>query len=556
MFQRLGCLLLYPSQALRAAPESIVENQLSQSSWWRFAISGDLPILTAKIYSTEDRPLVVELLNARIYLQSMGLDFDLVIIDENAGTYFNDVREMLNELLSRMRSVPNVSGKAIVIPGIELQPLERKLIEATSTIFLDASDGPLTTQLTKATALEKAQIESLMQSNRSAKLRQKTPLLASPVPELLRDLAALTNTEPSIANRFDNGWGAFAPNAVSYDIDKTNTKPTPAPWSHVLANRTFGCVITESGGGYSWFGNSRQFKLTRWSNDPVCDPTAEDLWIRDEETFEVMHLLRSAETVSYTPGCASFRSMQSNITVQVDIWVDPNQPMKYIRLSFDNRTDSTQKFSLTYFADTVLGDHPERSRKTLYSKVIPEDSAVLVRNSYHEDYADVAMLLISSEKSSSVSGSRVAFDFQSFDEDLPKAFHFENLDGSDAYGCEAAASVRSFVTIERHSKVAMCFAVCAINDQFNIADAKSCLADPTSWDQAYEQNLHHWAKLTRSITVSTPNPAFDRLVNGWLMYQTIACRMFARTLSIRVEEPLDSEINCKTRWPLFIQMQP
>ena len=97
---------------------------------------------------------------------------------------------------------------------------------------------------------------------------------------------SIASSEPEPALEFANGVGGFNGDG-DYVIRLRAGQSTPLPWSNVIANDRFGFLVTESGGGYTWAGNSRENKLTTWSNDPVADLPSEILYLRDEETGEV-----------------------------------------------------------------------------------------------------------------------------------------------------------------------------------------------------------------------------------------------------------------------------
>jgi cyclic beta-1,2-glucan synthetase len=297
----------------------------------------------------------------------------------------------------------------------------------------------------------------------------------------------------------------------------------------ILSNPNFGTLVTESGGGYTWFGNSRQFKLTQWVNDPVCDPVSEQLWIRDEDTYEVFQAMRDCERVRYTPGAVTLECSRQSLSCSISIWVDLSEPIKYVQIKLGNKSDRRRNLSATYFADVVLGDHIERTHNTLCGGILKEQSAVWVRNPYHEDYPGVTFVLMSSQIDSLLSANRSMFEQSGSSPGLPLAMCVEKLDESDGLAGETGAAVRSFVQIEPQNTVTLTFALAVVDDLSSIEQLQHRIREVTTSDQAFKNCLTNWSTATQPFVVQTPNYALDRLVNDWLLYQTIACRIYART---------------------------
>ena len=263
-FQGLASHLLFPNPLWRAPGERIQENRKGQSGLWPYGISGDLPIALITVGEAQDIGLVRQLLQAHTYWRMHGLKVDLVILNEEASGYEQPLRERLESLIQAHATNTGTDQPGGVflrsadkIPGEDLT-----LLTAAARLVVVAARGTLPQQLG----------------------------LPVEVPELPEPLATRRPArEPSAALPFMqlpyfNSLGGFTPDGREYAIYLGPGANTPAPWVNVIANPSFGTLLSETGSGFSWHGNSQRNRLTEWSNDPILDPPNEAIYIRDEET--------------------------------------------------------------------------------------------------------------------------------------------------------------------------------------------------------------------------------------------------------------------------------
>src|SRR5262249_38772492 len=268
-FNRLAGAVLFTDPALRSA-DAVAANRMGQPGLWPFAISGDRPIVLARLGAADDGALARRLVQWHGYVRGRGMDLDLVILDERPG-------EAVDRLVSDLQSGPAgaLLGKpgGVFVPAAGRGPDDgRMLIEAAARAVLTGGRGLLT-----------------------EKLRHEPGPPALP-PELAADSAPSPAAQqqadaPPGDLVFWNGHGGFTPDGREYVIVIDGTAPggprlPPAPWINVLANPGAGCLVTEAGPGYTWAGNSQMNRLTPWSNDPVSDPPGEAVYLRDEATGE------------------------------------------------------------------------------------------------------------------------------------------------------------------------------------------------------------------------------------------------------------------------------
>jgi len=255
-YQILASQLLYAPPLKPEQEISIRQNVRSQSSLWTYGISGDRPIALVRIQNQTDTRFIMKLLSSHEYLRRLGLLFDLIILNESEEGYQQNLQETLQRIIDHSVDRLGVGAVGIYIINSEhLSDEDKTLLFTIARVVLKA-DGP------------------------SLKSQLKIRVEKTYVPELLQQITPNHRMESTLQADtsdldFFNGWGGFSHNGKEYRIILKNGNHLPAPWVNVMANPQFGCLLSELGTGYSWWRNSREFKLTSWSNDPVLDPPSE-----------------------------------------------------------------------------------------------------------------------------------------------------------------------------------------------------------------------------------------------------------------------------------------
>ncbi|HLH72513.1 MAG TPA: glucoamylase family protein, partial [Chloroflexota bacterium] len=263
-FQQMAGHLLFPSPRLRAAEYQLQQNRLGQSRLWAYGISGDLPIMVVVVGDRRDADAVREALLAHAFWRMRGLWCDLVILNEEARGYQQPLQDYLKTLIQNYARYTGLDQPG----GIFLRPLEHMPLEdlnlllTVARVVLVAARGQFAQQLSQVSELD-----------------VPPPLIARPrTPE--EPSAPL----PFLELPYFNGLGGFTPDGREYAIYLGPGMVTPAPWVNVMANPSFGALVSESGTGFTWYGNSQSNRLLPWSNDPVVDPSGDAIYIRDEES--------------------------------------------------------------------------------------------------------------------------------------------------------------------------------------------------------------------------------------------------------------------------------
>ncbi|HEX2708724.1 MAG TPA: glucoamylase family protein, partial [Solirubrobacterales bacterium] len=268
LFQRLANRILYSDPSLRPAAAVLASNARGASGLWRHGISGDLPIVMVRIEEVEDLAIVRQLLRAHEYWRLKLLEVDLVILNEHGASYAEDLQDALEAVVRTSQSLAATGadpghGRVHLLRGWQLTGEDRILLLAAARAVLLGRRGTLAEQVVRVDRTE----------------RTAPP----PRPEGARHVA-VDPPAPRPELEFFNGLGGFADDGHEYVAILGPGQSTPAPWINVIANPSFGFLVSESGSGYTWSGNSRENQLTPWSNDPVSDPVSEAIYIRDDDT--------------------------------------------------------------------------------------------------------------------------------------------------------------------------------------------------------------------------------------------------------------------------------
>ncbi len=488
LFERMaGKLLLgLPQKRLTELPHGAGREKL-----WRFGISGDEPVVLMRVYKLTQARTVKMLMEFHDFLRARGGSFDLVLIGEYPHEYHNDLRARLEDMLHALSR--DTSGIHL-LHGFLLDDEDRRLLSAVSTIEIDGQRG-LDRQFST-------------QSVRRAQYREYSAKTAA--------RGAFLERRGEL--KFFNGLGGFDAGGKEYVTLLKKGDATPLPWSHILTNERFGTLLTETGGGYTWCGNSRENKLTQWYNDPLRDPKGEMLLLTDEDdgaTWAITpgRLQYEAEcAVHYGFGYASYESAAQELYQELTVFVDSEKPIKYALLKLHNPMMGERKLSVLYCADWVLGDapHPE----AVY--VRGEGNLSLAKNfrSSKEEYAYLAIAGEACEHSADrLSVLNDGWDLKTFEEEsAPRAGGFSAL--------------RTHVLLKGGETKTLLL----LMGQDSLENAR--LAAKTSAAEAEEALLKTkalWEKRLTALQVKTPDEAFDFMLNGWLLYQTWGSRILART---------------------------
>jgi len=532
-FQRLASAVLYPQALGRGSPTAILNNRLHQSDLWPFGISGDRPIVLVRVDQARQLAFIRELLIAQEFFAYRLLHIDVVLLNCLPGSYLDELQEQLERLIRETPHRAEVGpGMSFVLRYSQLTSEQMQLLEAVAAVVIDAGRGWAHAGLQLSGKVEAA-LPVVQAVNKSA-ISLRTP---TRVPPSLPNPAANHGSHRNGTAALEqwNGFGGFADEGRVYRIATSTGQATPMPWSNVLANEQFGCLITEMGGGYTWAVNSRENKLTTWCNDPVSDPPAEQIYLQDSSTADLWPLFgRSNDSrVSRVAehGCGWSRWIWSTAGLQatVTVSVATDDPVKFIEVEVQNDTSASRELVLTYYAELVLGVTREESRWHVVTEVDTATQALLARNAYHPEFPNQVVFLHALGERITVTGDRAEFLGRNGHLSQPAGLKSPQLTGSVGAGLDPCGAVQTRLTIGPRKSGTVSFLLGRGKDAAQARDLLQTYARPARVMQAQQQARADWDEILETLQVQTPNRALDLMVNRWLVYQTLACRIWGRS---------------------------
>lgn len=510
LYQRLAGHIMYPPRALRAT-SAIVANRQGQPGLWKHGISGDLPILLVGISEGDGMPLARQALQAHAFWRGRGFPVDLVLLADLPASYREELYEALATLAraSDSRDTIDKPGGVFVRRAGQLGD-DRGLLLATARVVLFGDRGSLADQ-----------------TDVISRIRELPPLLVPTRPPL-----SASPTQPPIGEvRYGNRTGGFTTNGREYVI----TGIPPAPWTNVLANANAGCIATDGGLGYTWATNSQANRLTPWSNDPVSDPPAEAVYLRDDETGQVWSPTplpagnHAPTNVYHGAGFTSYAQEQYRLATELTVFVPQNDPVKVIRLHVTNRGERLRKLSIAFFAEWVLGTARDSTAWTIVTEIDSESGAIFARNVFNAEFGSAIAFADISIRPRTLTGDRQEFIGRNLSLAKPAGLSRTSLSGIVGAGLDPCAALLGSVDVAVGGEASVVFVLGQAHDAATARRLATHYRNPEHAVAALGEMVEAWNRRLTTIRVKSPDFGFDALVNCWLPYQVLACRVWGRS---------------------------
>ena len=516
--QRILSALLYSTGALRPAPHLLAQNEKGQPGLWAFGISGDFPILLLRIRDGES-PLLPEALQAYIYWRTHHMTVNLVILNDQDTGYTLDLHNAILRQIQRLGGEASLNQRdgIFVLRADQLQPGEKILLQTVAGVVLDEAGGNL--------------------ADHAVRLTGKPTRL----PEFTAILSPASDPEPTAPIQIagdlsmDNGLGGFSQDGREYVIHLQPGQHTPHPWVNVIANPQFGFLVSEAGSGCTWAVNSGENRLTPWRNDPTTDMPGEAIYLRDEETGLVWSptpMPTGADTVHvirHGAGYSRFESQSHGLNQNLLLFAAPDAPVKIAHLRLQNLWERPRRITVTYYAEWVLGTTRDTQQAHIMPEFDPDRNALLASNRYNNEFGERVAFLAANKKPHGVTTDRTEFLGRLGSLRNPAALGRIGLASAVNAGLDPCAAIQLHIDLAPGAVEEVFF---LIGEGANRSESLALIEKvqtPNQIESIWQAVQSQWDDILNAITVDTPDPGMDLMLNRWLLYQTISCRLWGRS---------------------------
>ncbi len=515
LYGRLASSVIYANSSLRADESLLIQNHRNQSGLWGYTISGDLPIVLVRISDSTQIDLLRQLVQAHAYLQLKGIAVDLVIWNEDQAGYRQTLQDTIMALIAAGAESNSTDrpGRIMVKLADHISPEDRILLQAVARVIITGGGGTLAEQLkVERPAHDRPGGRTL--SSRKAKEPDALPP---------RDLI------------FFNGFGGFTPDGREYVITGARDQMTPAPWVNVIANNSFGTIISESGSSNTWCENAHEFRLTPWSNDPISDSNGEAFYIRDEDSghFWSPTLLPCGGQESYVArhgfGYSVFEHSENGISSELWVYVAVDASIKFTVLKLRNELSRPRRLSVTGYVEWVLGDLRSKSTMHVCTETEPAAGAIFANNPYSTEFGDRVAFFGAGDRPHTLTADRAEFLGRNGMVSNPAAMTRSQLSGRVGAGLDPCGAIRVPVDLPGGGEQEVAFTLGTARTVDEARRMAQRYGGTVAARIALEAVWKYWNHTLGAVHIQTPDPAIDVLINGWLLYQTIGCRVWGRT---------------------------
>ena len=532
LYGKLAGAVIYAQAALRAEESLLLRNRRGQSALWAYAISGDLPIVLLQVGDAANIDLVRQLVQAHAWWRQKGLAVDLVIWNEERDVYRQRLQEQILGLIAAgvEAHVIDKPGGIFVRQSEQIAHDDRILLQAVARIVLSDRRGTLAEQAQRRGPPERRGTPLLPTRTRRA---EAAPAVAAP--------RSGRTTADGQSLRLFNGIGGYSGDGREYVVAPPPGQRPPAPWANVIANPRFGCVVSEAGGSYTWCENAHELRLTPWHNDPVTDACGEAIFLRDEETGQFWSPTSlpappegdpRAYTTRHGFGCSAFELREAGIRSVLEVYVATDAAVKFFVLRLTNESGRARQLSVTGYVEWVLGDLRWKTAPHIVTEVANDSGALYARNPYSNDYGDWIGFLDVDEglrAFSSVTGDRTEFLGRNGSLAHPAALGRKRLSGRVGAGLDPCGAIQVPLALADGQTREVVFRLGMGRSADEASELVQRFRGHGAAADARAAVEEHWQQVLGAVQVKSADPALDLLVNGWLVYQTIACRLWARS---------------------------
>jgi len=555
VYQAMAAQIIFGRGSLAPPLDEVRRNHGSQPLLWAQGISGDQMIVLATIDSTDGLPTLRELFCAHRYWSRRGVIVDLVIVNGHPADYLQELRNAIDEamIVSNDAALIEQPGGVFLRRREQFLPREYLMLSAIARLHV-ACDGRSLGRLLSLADIVEANRPAAKQTSLGSR-DDVTPASSLAFPERQGPLAAIVSaflplvaptigrpapdplplTPDGTSSPFANGIGGLDESgSYSLNVDVGRGLVPPAPWSNVIANPEGGFLVTERGAGCVFAENAFFYRLTPWHNDPVSDPIGDCIYIQDRSRNALWSATpgpvdhRGQYAVTHAPGESSFAHEHLSIETLLRLGVPEAGAAKVSTLTLTNRSDETRRLLVTAYAEWVLGPGSNGSASHVRTEYDATSGTIFARSHFDPAFCDWVAFLTTSERVLSFSADREAFMGLGGSLAAPRALNESTLNNVAGAALDPCGALQFEVILdpgESRTVVVLLGAAPTAGSARLLADS---LREPSAATAALNIAVATWTSRLSTITIQTPEPAFDAMINTWSLYQALACRMWAR----------------------------
>ena len=522
-YEKILSYIIFNNPAKKFILDKLPKRTYMQSDLWKYGISGDLPIILVKIKDISDSYIIGEVLKCYEFIRTKKVEVEIVILDEEKYSYENFVREEIENIIlnKHMSYLKNIRGGIFELNKNEMERKDRELLEAVSTIIIDANKGGIKNNIqdVEDEYLEKTKINEIDEKNQ---------IIPNDETESINIIQNNENL------KYYNELGAFSPDGKEYYITVNKNSRLPIVWSQILANEKFGTLVTESLGGYTWYKNSRLNRVTSWENRPTMDPPSESIFIKDTENNKTWSVGLNPMpddkeyNIVYGFGYAKYLHKSDGIEQELEVFVPKEDSIKIQTLKLKNVTPAKKKLKIVYYAKLVLGEDELKSNGYINLKYDENNNIICAKNIYNSEFPNDIIYISNSEKMKSYTGDKNYF-LGTGGISNPDGLKQNNLNNENSLGKKPCIAYEIEIELESFGEKEIVFMLGAEESIIESKNKAYKYSKLQNCKQELEKVKQYWKEILNKVQVYTPIESTNIILNGWAIYQTIASRLLGKT---------------------------
>ena len=516
-YQKLLSYLLLQNPMKKMYITKLPEKNYPRSDLWRYGISGDLPILLAKIKDVNDVYVIEELLKAYEFFRIKNVQIDLIILNNEENSYEQYVKEQIETAIlnKHLAYLKNIKGGIFVLNTNEIESSD--LFEFLADFIIDCKKGNIKEQIEEQEEDYISKIKNIGD--------EKQP--EEPIKE--EEVKTSINKEEV---EYWNEYGGFLEDGKKYLIKINSKNNLPTVWSNIMANKNFGTIVTENMGGFTWYKNSRLNRLTSWNNNPEQDIPSEIIYFKDIKTGKEWSIGKNPMpdnneyNITYGFGYSEYSHTSGGIVQNLEMFIPQNENVKINLLKIKNTNPSKRELKLIYYVKPVLNEDEIKSNG--YVDIKKEGNILIAKNLVAEELRGTICYISSSEKITSYTGSKNFFIGGKSLEN-PMALNKIELNNENGLGQNSCIAIEMKIELEAYEDKELSIIIGASEEILDLKNIVYKYSKTQNCKEELRNIKNFWNETLGKVKVKTPERAIDIVLNGWAIYQTISSRIWAKS---------------------------